>query len=80
VWATLRHPVDEQQLYGEALTAGVSFTPGSAMLVETPRATHMRLSFSLVDPEEIEEGIRRLSGVIRALQSHGRQRRSLPLA
>jgi DNA-binding transcriptional MocR family regulator len=80
VWATLRQPVDEQQLYREAIAAGVSFTPGSAMLVETPRATHMRLSFSLVDPASIEEGIRRLSGVIRALQAGVRQRRSLPLA
>jgi DNA-binding transcriptional MocR family regulator len=80
VWATLRSAVDEQQLYSEAIAAGVSFTPGSATLVETPRATHMRLSFSFVEPDAIDEGVRRLSRVVRMLQARGSQRRSIPLA
>jgi DNA-binding transcriptional MocR family regulator len=80
VWATLRRSVDEQLLYGEAIAGGVSFTPGSAALVETPRATHMRLSFSLVDPEAIDEGVRRLGRVVRMLQARGQARRSVPLA
>jgi GntR family transcriptional regulator/MocR family aminotransferase len=80
VWATLRRSVDEQQLYREAIAAGVSFTPGSATLVETPRATHMRLSFSFVEPAVIDEGVRRLSRVVRMLQARGQTRRSVPLA
>ena len=80
VWATLRRSVDEQLLYGEAIAAGVSFTPGSAAVVETPRATHMRLSFSFVDPDAIDEGVRRLSRVVRMLQARAPARRSVPLA
>jgi 2-aminoadipate transaminase len=78
VWVTLNEPIDEHQLYSEAIRAGVSFTPGSAALVERPRATHMRLSFALLGEEQLEEGVRRLAAVIRSL--HGaRGRRSMPL-
>lgn len=79
-WVTLRRPLDEELLYREAVAAGVSFTPGSSMLIETPRATHMRLSFSLAEPQAIEDGIRRLGGVIRALHARRRERGLVPLA
>jgi 2-aminoadipate transaminase len=79
VWLTLNEAIDERQLYGEAVRAGVSFTPGSAALVGRPRATHMRLSFTLLAPDQLEEGVRRLAAVVRSLQGSVRRHRSMPL-
>ena len=76
---TLRHPADDVPLYREALAAGVSFVPGPAMLVERPRATHLRLSYGLPDVAAIGEGVRRLAAVIRAMHARSPARRSLPV-
>jgi DNA-binding transcriptional MocR family regulator len=79
VWLTLRNPIDDAQLYRAALAAGVSFVPGPAMLVEAPRATHLRLSYGLPDVEQIRQGVRRLARTIRSLGARNLQRRSLPV-
>jgi len=79
VWVTLHNALDEQQLYRKAVAAGVSFTLGSTMLLARPRATHMRLSFSLAAPELIDEGVRRLAVVARSMQADARQRYSMPV-
>src|SRR5207237_882656 len=78
VWMTLNHALDEGQLYREALEAGVSFIPGGAMLIERPQATHLRLSFSMLDPDQLIEGVRRLAGVVRSLQAARASRRTIP--
>ena len=80
VWVTLRQALDDAQLYREALAGGVTFVPGAAMLVERPRATHLRLSYGLADPELIREGVRRLARAIRLVgRGAPAQRRSLPV-
>ena len=76
---TLNHALDEGQLYREALEAGVSFIPGGAMLIERPQTTHLRLSFSMLDPDQLIEGVRRLAGVVRSLQAARASRRSMPV-
>jgi len=80
VWVTLRQPLDDARLYREALARGVTFVPGTAMLVERPRATHLRLSYGLPDPASIGEGVRRLAQAIRLVgRDAPAQRRSLPV-
>ena len=80
VWVTLRQPLDDARLYREALAGGVTFVPGAAMLVERPRATHLRLSYGLPDPASIGEGVRRLAQAIRVVGREApAQRRSLPV-
>jgi DNA-binding transcriptional MocR family regulator len=80
VWVTLRQPLDDARLYREALAGGVTFVPGAAMLVERPRATHLRLSYGLPDPASIGEGVRRLAQAIRLVgRDAPAQRRSLPV-
>jgi DNA-binding transcriptional MocR family regulator len=80
VWVTLRQPLDDARLYREALAGGVTFVPGEAMLVERPRATHLRLSYGLPDPASIGEGVRRLAQAIRLVgRDAPAQRRSLPV-
>jgi DNA-binding transcriptional MocR family regulator len=80
VWVTLHRAIDDARLYREALAGGVSFVPGAAMLVERPRATHLRLSYGLADPDLTREGVRRLARAIRSVGSDAQaQRRSLPV-
>ena len=79
IWVTLRRPLDDAALYREAIAAGVTFVPGPAMLVERPRATHLRLSYGLPDAAEMREGVRRLAAVVRSLSAATPQRRSVPV-
>ena len=61
VWVTLARPLDERALYAEAGRRGVMFTPGGAVTAERRSQTSLRLSFSLLDPEQLDEGVRRLA-------------------
>jgi len=80
VWVTLDQARDDEELYRAALAGGVSYTPGPAMLVQTPRATHLRLSFAALAPEQLREGVRRLARTIRAQPHAPRYRHTLPVA
>jgi 2-aminoadipate transaminase len=68
VWVTLRRGVDERALYGEALREGVSFLPGGAAQVERAARTSLRLSFSFVDEDLLDEGVRRLARALRGVR------------
>jgi 2-aminoadipate transaminase len=72
VWATLERPVDERQLYAEAIRHGVGYVPGGAVTVDRRAQTSMRLSYSLLDPSEVEEGIKRLAGALREVRRRAR--------
>jgi DNA-binding transcriptional MocR family regulator len=80
VWVTLARPIDERSLYSEALRHGVTFTPGGAVTVERRSQTSLRLSFSLLDPDELDEGLRRLARAIRALRRRVRLSRAAPVS
>jgi 2-aminoadipate transaminase len=67
-WVTLRRAVDERALYGEALRSGVAFLPGGATQPDPSARTSLRLSFSYVDPELFDEGVRRLARALRAVR------------
>ena len=68
VWVTLDRPTDEQLLLREALRCGMSFTPGRAMVPEEAVRGQLRLSFSLLGPAELDEGVRRLATALRQLR------------
>jgi GntR family transcriptional regulator/MocR family aminotransferase len=72
VWATLERPVDERQLYAEAIRHGVGYVPGGAVTVDRRGQTSMRLSYSLLDPPEVEEGIKRLARALREVRRRAR--------
>src|SRR3954467_5219659 len=80
VWAQLLRPVDERALYREALRAGVSFTPGGAVTVDRPQLVSLRLSFSLVDPDELDEGVRRLARALREVRRRERYSATVPVS
>jgi 2-aminoadipate transaminase len=68
IWVVFRRGYDERLLLSEALRQGVSFTPGGATTVEGDGLMGLRLSFSLVDEERIDEGVRRLAVAVRAVR------------
>jgi 2-aminoadipate transaminase len=63
LWVTLPDGMDSQALFDAALKENVAFVPGDPFYAKNghPAAPHMRLNFSNAKPEQIHEGIRRLS-------------------
>ncbi len=62
---TLPEGMDAAALLPRALANGVAFTPGSVFFVDGGGERTLRLSFSSVRTQRIDEGIRRLGEVIR---------------
>lgn len=79
-WVTLRRAVDERALYAQAFRHGMSFTPGGAMTPERASQTSLRLSFALLEPEQLDEGVRRLARAIRAVRREDRTAAALPIS
>ena len=80
VWVQLARPLDERGLYREAVRAGVTFTPGGTVTAERQPLTSLRLSFSLVDPPELDEGVRRLARAIREMRRRERFSATVPVS
>jgi len=74
IWVGFRRPVDERQLTTEALRQGVSFTPGGATTAEGDGFAGLRLSFSLLDEDQLDEGVRRLAAAMRAVRRNSASR------
>lgn len=64
VWVTLPQEVDTVAMYDEALSAGVAYVAGSFFYLDGSHRNTMRLNFSFLDKDRMEEGVRRLSGII----------------
>lgn len=65
VWVTLPEYVDTGSMLAEALEAGVTYVPGDSFFPGGKQGKNcMRINFSYETPENIEEAIRRLAGVI----------------
>lgn len=65
VWVTLPEYVDTGSMLAEALEAGVTYVPGDSFFPGGTQGKNcMRINFSYESPENIEEAIRRLAGVI----------------
>ncbi|WP_437882037.1 PLP-dependent aminotransferase family protein [Pseudomonas sp. LRF_L74] len=69
-WLTLRQPLDTRTLLDAALAQNVAFMPGEPFFAE-PEGNHghLRLNFSHVAPERLDEGLGRLAEVVRQGQS-----------
>ena len=61
LWVTLPPGVDSSRLLDLALRQNVAFVPGEPFFPNGDTGSHMRLNFSNAQPEQIREGIRRLS-------------------
>jgi 2-aminoadipate transaminase len=67
LWVTLPEGIDCERLFRAALQENVAFVPGDSFYARNghPPAAHMRLNFSNAKPEQIREGIRRLSVAVK---------------
>ncbi len=65
VWATLPAQLDTGDLLVKALEENVAFVRGDAFFMDGQGHNSMRLSFSSTREELIQEGVRRLGGVIK---------------
>jgi 2-aminoadipate transaminase len=80
LWVTLNRPLDERALFSEAARHGVAFTPGGAVTAERRSQTSLRLSFSLADPQQLDEGVRRLARAIREVRRRDRHAVAAPMS
>jgi len=65
LWVTLAPGMDAQRLFETAIRENVAFVPGDCFYApnghEEEARRHLRLNFSAAQPDQIREGIRRLS-------------------
>lgn len=64
-WLTLPEAMDAVELLPRATEAGVTYIPGTSYFAGGGGARHLRLAFSFLPPDQLAEGVRRLSSVIR---------------
>jgi 2-aminoadipate transaminase len=64
VWLRLPDGLDANKLLPEAVEEGVNYIAGTACQADGGGGSHLRLSFSYANPEEVTKGIRRLCAVI----------------
>ncbi len=70
LWVTLPEGLDAAQLLGDALEYRIAFVPGAAFHANGGGTNTMRLSFSNVNAEQIEEGMRRLGKLLHNRMLH----------
>lgn len=74
LWVTLPSDMDAHELFQEALKQNVAFVPGDSFFAPNSHgahpSAHFRLNFSNARPEQIREGIRRLSVAVKTQLEH----------
>lgn len=65
IWVTLPEHVDAVEILPTCRELGVDYIPGTAFYSDGSGRRSLRLSFSAVSPEEIDQGIARLARVTR---------------
>ncbi len=69
VWAELPEGVDGLAAFDAAVEAGVAFVPGTHFYPDGGHLNTLRLNFSMCDIPTIEEGMRKLGGVISTMRN-----------
>ncbi len=64
LWVTLPEHLDSTELFRQAVTNNVAFVPGVSFYPDGTGYNTLRLNFSSVTPEQIEQGIERLGRVL----------------
>ena len=64
-WLTLPRSVDSAELAQRAVESGMAIVPGGLFYADGSGADRVRLSFSMVDEDRIDEGIELLASLVR---------------
>ncbi len=67
LWVELPRGMDATAVLARAIAQNVAFVPGEPFFAEKPVLESLRLAFVTVPPAQIDAGVERLAGVIRAL-------------
>lgn len=82
LWVTLPNGMDANDLLREALKQNVAFVPGDSFFApngqDQEARRHFRMNFSYARPEEIREGIRRLSVAVKTKLPRSQAARPAP--
>jgi 2-aminoadipate transaminase len=65
LWVTLPPDQDTKELLLRCIEHNVAFVPGQEFFPDSSGRNTMRMNFSNASPENIEEGIRRMGGVMK---------------
>lgn len=79
IWVTLDSAVSERDLVDEAWRQGVAYAPGGAMSVARPQGLCLRLSYCYLEPDEMDEGVRRLAEALATLSARPARRAAAPV-
>jgi 2-aminoadipate transaminase len=66
LWVTLPEGLDSTELVHECRKNNVDYIPGPAFYSDGSGTRSLRLSYSAVSPQQIDEGIKRLAGVVKS--------------
>lgn len=64
IWVTLPEGVDTTRMHPQTQELGAEYLPGATCFVDGTGANQLRLSFSFVEDDRIEEGIRIIASVV----------------
>lgn len=64
IWLKIPEHINTKKIQNECLKEGVAYVPGRGFFATGEGDEYMRLSFCFPNPQEIEEGIKRLATVI----------------
>ncbi|MBN2324790.1 MAG: PLP-dependent aminotransferase family protein [Spirochaetes bacterium] len=67
VWLTLPERFDAEEVFKKSVRHKVAFVTGDAFLPEDSAKNHIRLAFSDLDPERIEQGVMILADVLKEM-------------
>jgi len=65
LFVTLPRDIDSESIFGKAVEKNVAFVPGSTFFCDDSGHNTLRINFSFSNLHDIEEGVKRLAGVIK---------------
>jgi 2-aminoadipate transaminase len=65
LWVSVPKNLDTDELFFDAIEHKVAFVPGALFYGENPERNHMRINFSYVAKDELEEAVKRLATCIK---------------
>lgn len=77
LWVEMPEEIDARQLLQRCLDRGVAFVPGVTFFPSNEKPNTMRLNYSNMPEERIEEGVRRLGAEIRSMMSESTRKASV---
>jgi DNA-binding transcriptional MocR family regulator len=80
LWCRLAQRISARVLLDHAIGAGVAFVPGHAFYPDPAGDSELRLCFSSVQPDAIEDAVKRLAGSIRLCARSADRRELMPIA